>query len=286
MTDHVSSVAVSRDIARVVKGHIQQGYGDGHKARPLVEPGNWPATDPFLVLMEDWFPAGVFDKHPHRGIETVTYVVEGKLDHFDNHGNTGLIGEGDVQWMTAGRGLIHNERPVADLTVHSLQLWVVLPMADKLVRTHYQTISGADAPVRHEPGAILKVFSGKSGAVTSPTTNHVPVTMVELRLEPSVSVTQDLPPDYNGFIILLEGQVFVGPSETEVTVGETGWLTRSTEASSVTIQAGAQGARAILYAGLPLNEPLAAGGPFVMNTQAEIVEAYREFREQGENFGL
>lgn len=286
MAEQFLHAANPRDVARIVKGHIKRGLSDAHKARPLLEPGDWLNTDPFLVLMEDWFPAGVFDQHPHRGLETVTYVVEGKLDHFDNHGNAGIIGEGDVQWLTAGRGLIHNERPVADLIVHSLQLWVVLPKADKLVPTHYQTILGADAPVRRGPGALLKVFSGSSGNITSGTTNHVPVTMVELRLEPNIDVSQDLPAYYNGFIILLEGDVFVGSSKTVVKVGETGWFTRSAVASTVSIQASAHGARAILYAGLPLNEPLETGGPFVMNTRAEIAEAYREFHAKGERFGL
>jgi redox-sensitive bicupin YhaK (pirin superfamily) len=286
MTEQASAVPNPRDVARIVKGHIKRGYSDAHKVRPLLEPGDWINTDPFLVLMEDWFPAGVFDKHPHRGLETVTYVVEGKLDHFDNHGNAGIIGEGDVQWLTAGRGLIHDERPVADLTVHSLQLWVVLPKADKLVPTHYQTIAGSDAPVRHEPGASLKVFSGTSGSVTSPTTNHVPVTMVELLLEPNVEITQGLPADYNGFVVLLEGDLIVGTSKTAVTIGDAAWFTRSADASSISIQAGATGARALLYAGKPLNEPLETRDPFVMNTVAELDEAYRAFREMGDSFGL
>jgi len=98
-----------------------------HRVRPLLEFGAWADNDPFLGLMEDWFPRGVFDRHPHRGIETVTYVLEGELEHYDNHGNAGIIRPGDAQWVTAGRGVIHNEIPAEGVTVHSLQLWVNLP---------------------------------------------------------------------------------------------------------------------------------------------------------------
>ena len=106
-----------------------------HRVRPLLPAamrGDWAATDPFLALMEDWFPRGVFGKHPHRGIETVTYVLEGRIDHYDNLGHEGAILPGDAQWMTAGRGLIHNEIPAEGETVHSLQLWVNLPASQKM----------------------------------------------------------------------------------------------------------------------------------------------------------
>jgi redox-sensitive bicupin YhaK (pirin superfamily) len=265
---------------------IRTGFSDARNTCLLVENNDWPRTDRFIVLVEDWFPAGVFEDHPHRGLETVTYVIEGELDHFDNHGNAVVIGAGDVQWMTAGRGLLHNERPKYGTSVHSLQLWVSLPRADKMVTAHIQSIAGAAAPVRRELGAVLKVFSGSSGGVTSPTTNHIPVTVVEMLLEPNAEIGQDLPGNYNGFIILLTGDVAIGASKTTIEVGQTAWLTRSSEPSVVPMKAGMRGARAVLYAGLPLAEPLEAGGPFVMNTRAEIAEAFRDFQTQGDRFGL
>ena len=129
----MTTMRSNRDVARIDRPTVARGMTDTHRVRPLVPPGDWAATDPFLLLMEDWFPEGVFDRHPHRGIETVTYVLDGTIEHYDNHGHSGTIGAGDVQWLTAGRGLIHNEKPAAGQTVHLLQLWVNLPQADKLV---------------------------------------------------------------------------------------------------------------------------------------------------------
>ncbi len=254
-----------------------------HRVRPLLPAamrGDWAAVDPFLALMEDWFPRGVFGKHPHRGIETVTYVLEGQIDHYDNQGNRGVILPGDAQWMTAGRGLIHNEIPAEGVTVHSLQLWINLPAADKMTAPRYQDLLGATVPARREPGAEIRVFSGASGDVVSPTRNHVPVTLLEFRLESGVAVRQDLPADYNAFIVALEGEGAIGEPGRAVVAGDVAWLTRREDdgPSQVAIAAGAKPLRALLYAGRPLREPVVAGGPFVMNTEAEIAEAYADYR--------
>ena len=176
-----------RDMARVDSPDIGRGMSDAHRVRLLVPPSDWAATDPFLLLMEDWFPAGVFDRHPHRGIETVTYVINGTIEHYDNHGHEGTIGPGDALWLTAGRGLIHNEQPGGGKQVHLLQLWVNPPRADKLVPARYQELHAA-LPVRREPGVEVRVFSGTSGSATAPTRNYAPVTMVEVRLEPQAVV--------------------------------------------------------------------------------------------------
>ncbi len=254
-----------------------------HRVRPLMPAamrGDFAATDPFLALMEDWFPRGVFGKHPHRGIETVTYVVAGRIDHYDNQGHEGTIGPGDVQWMTAGRGLIHNEIPAEGVTVHSLQLWVNLPAADKMTAPRYQDLAGDAVPVRREPGVEVRVFSGASGGVTAPTKNYVPVTMVEVRLDPGASVRQDLPADYNAVIVVLEGEGPIGAEAKFVTAGDVAWLTRgdSGEASEVAVRAQDKPLRALLCAGRPLHEAVVARGPFVMNTEAEIEQAYADYR--------
>jgi len=200
-----------------------------HRVRPLMPAamrGDFAATDPFLALMEDWFPRGVFGKHPHRGIETVTYVVEGRIDHYDNQGHEGTIWPGDVQWMTAGRGLIHNEIPAEGVTVHSLQLWVNLPAAEKMTAPRYQDLAGDAVPMRRQPGVEVRVFSGASGGVTAPTKNFVPVTMVEIRLDRGASVRQDLPADYNAVIVVLEGEGSIGAEAKFVTAGDVAWLMR------------------------------------------------------------
>jgi quercetin 2,3-dioxygenase len=275
--------AFHRSVLRIDRPEVQQGMTPEHRVRPLMPAamrGDFAATDPFLALMEDWFPRGVFGKHPHRGIETVTYVLEGRVDHYDNQGHEGAIGPGDVQWMTAGRGLIHNEMPAEGVVVHSLQLWVNLPAADKMTAPRYQDLGGDAVPVRREPGAEVRVFSGSSGGVTAPTKNFTPVTMVEFRLEPGASVRQDLPADYNAALVVLEGDGVVGLDRASLTAGEVAWLTReeSDGPSEVAIQAGKARLRALLYAGRPLREPVIAGGPFVMNTQAQIDQAYADYR--------
>jgi redox-sensitive bicupin YhaK (pirin superfamily) len=261
----------------------QQGMTPQHRVRPLLPAamrGEWAATDPFLALMEDWFPRGVFGKHPHRGIETVTYVLEGRIDHYDNLGHKGAILPGDAQWMTAGRGLIHNEIPAEGDTVHSLQLWVNLPASEKMTAPRYQDLVGDGIPVRREPGAEIKVFSGSSGGVTAPTKNFVPVTLVEFRLKPGAAVRQDLPADYNAFVVVLEGEGAIGEERRKVVAGDVAWLTRREDASpsETLVVAAEKPMRALLYAGRPLREPVVARGPFVMNTEAEIEQAYADYR--------
>ena len=234
---------VERSVLRIDRPEVQQGMTPQHRVRPLMPAamrGDFAATDPFLALMEDWFPRGVFDKHPHRGIETVTYVVEGRIDHYDNRGHEGTILPGDAQWMTAGRGLIHNEIPAEGITVHSLQLWINLPAAEKMTAPRYQDLAGDAVPVRQQPGVEVRVFSGASDGVTAPTKNFVPVTMVEIRLDQGASVRQDLPADYNAVIVVLEGEGSVGAEAKFVRAGDVTWLMRGDfgKASEVAIRAG------------------------------------------------
>ncbi len=184
------------------------GRGPHIRVGQVLEPGLWEDHDPFLFMAEDWFQQGTFDFHPHRGIETVTFILDGRLKHEDNHGGHGVLEPGDVQWMTAGRGIIHSEDPLPGETVHSLQLWVNLPRADKMAEPRYQDIRAAHAPVRRGQGALVRVFSGASAGTAAKTLNHVPVTYAEIVMEAGVTLTQDLPGSYNGFIYVLEGSGF------------------------------------------------------------------------------
>lgn len=281
-----TTTRVRRDMARIDHPEIRVGISDMHRLRPLVPPGDWAGSDPFLLLVEDWFLEGVFDRHPHRGFETVTYVIEGAIEHYDNHGDKGRLNPGDVQWLTAGRGLIHNEQPADGRVAHILQLWVNLPSADKLVPARHQHLRADAVPVRREHGAEVRVFSGSSAGVTSPTQNYAAVTMVEIRLQPGARIEQDLPADYNGFVVMVEGSGAIGVSGTETGRGDVVWLTHSAEPSAITFAGGDQGMRALLFAGKPLREPVAARGPFVMNTDAELDAGFAEFRAQRERFGL
>jgi len=272
---------VQRKVARINDPPVQRGMSAQHRVRALVPSGNWEATDPFLLLMEDWYPRGVFDWHPHRGIETVTYVIDGVLEHRDSAGHSGALRTGDVQWMTAGRGLLHLEQPAVGVTVHSLQLWVNLPAVDKMAEPRYQDLVAATLPVRREPGVTVRVYSGASGQAVVSTKNHVPVTMLEFRLEPGARIRQDLPGDFNAFFVIFEGEGRIGSDETLVGAGQTAWLTRASEHKTSEIELAASSdkiLRALLFAGRPLHEPVVARGPFVMNTEQQIRQAYADYQ--------
>lgn len=250
----------------------------------LIAPGNWAATDPFLLQAEDWYPRGVFAPHPHRSIETVTYVIDGAVEHYDNHGNAGVIGPGETLWMTTGRGVVHNELPPEGQSVHLLQLWINLPRSAKLMPMRYQELRPGDLPVLRQPGVEAIVFSGSSGGLASPTVNEVPVTMVEVRIEPGAGFEQELQAGHNAFVVVISGDGAIG--DTPVRAGDVAWLDRCDDVSEVRLSGGDEALRAILFAGRPLREPVASRGPFVMNTELELDEAYGEFRAKGERFGM
>jgi len=250
-----------------------------HRNGFVLEPGNWEEYDPFLMLAEDFFQRGTFDLHPHRGIETVTYVIDGVLEHYDNKAGFGSLEPGDVQWMTAGRGVIHKEDPAPGSTVHSLQLWVNLPSTKKMTEPRYQNLKSEDMPVRKEEGALIRVFSGSSKGIKAPTLNHTPVTMVEMIVEPGVSVAQDLPGSYNGFLYILEGSGTFGVDGTRGKAGQVLFLDypNATGESEILIIADEK-LRVLLYAGEPIREQVVAYGPFVMNTKEEIRQAIVDYQ--------
>lgn len=270
-----------RGVAATWASLVRPGMGNGHKVRPLVGDGDHKRTDPFLFLMEDWFGPNVFDDHPHRGIETVTYVIDGKLEHREHGKNTGTFSTGDAMWMTAGRGVIHNEAPAGNSDVHTLQLWVNLPAKDKMAPPRFQILRGGEMPERVVEKGRVRVFSGQSGDVTSATQNHVPVTMVEFLLEDGGSAVQELPASYNGFLHVLEGQGVFGKDRVPAGAGDVVWMDMPGGAGLSEFAVAAaegQGVRALLWAGEPLREPVVARGPFVMNTEQQIREAYEDFR--------
>ncbi|TLS36043.1 pirin family protein [Pseudalkalibacillus caeni] len=272
-----SSSRVQREIAKVWTVNHQRNSST-HKAGLILEPGRWEEFDPFLLMAEDWFGRGTFDFHPHRGMETVTYVLEEKLEHKDNHGGHGVLSPGDVQWMTAGSGIIHAEEPAGE-TVHTLQLWINLPSSKKMTEPRYQDLRKEDMPERNEEGARITVFSGSSAGVKAQTDNNVPITMVDVELEKDASVTQDLPGSFNGFIYVLEGKGYFGKSETPGERNQVLWLGPGEEKaeSEVAVRADEK-LRFLLYAGEPIGEPVVARGPFVMNSDEEIRQAYDDYR--------
>lgn len=277
---HESRSLASRDVAHVVNPRFQPGRAQEHRARRLIDADDVVATDPFVLMAEDFMPHGAFGHHPHRGIETVTLVLEGAVEHYDSAGNEGVLQAGDAQWMTAGRGVVHNESALPGSIAHTLQLWVNLPASRKMTKPRYQTLRGTTLPIRRETGVEVKVLSGRSGVAVSPTLNHVIVTALDMRIAPDAAFSEQLEAGVNAFILVLEGEARIGSSERSVRAGELAWLTRDDreERSVVAVAAGDRGCRALLFAGRPLREPVAFGGPFVMNTPSEIKQAYADFR--------
>jgi len=269
-----------REVARIDDPKAAPGHVAGHRARRLIDGGDPAFTDPFVVMAEDWMPRGAFSVHPHRGIETVTFVIEGSVEHSDSAGHGGVIHTGDAQWMTAGRGVQHEENAQEGTIAHTLQLWVNLPKAAKMTEPRYQDLPAGAMPVRREVGVEVRIFSGESGGVTSPTLNHVPVTMLDVRIKPGASFRQLLPASDNAFVHVLAGAPKTGDAGTLVQAGQLAWLTRSEEpgSSELTLTAESTAVRLLLFAGRPLREPIAFGGPFVMNTQAEVRQAFADFR--------
>lgn len=268
-----------REVARVANPDISTGRVAGHQARRLID-GDPVLSDPFVVMAEDWMPCGAFPRHPHRGIETVTFVIGGTVEHSDSAGNRGVISANDAQWMTAGRGIYHEESALPGTMAHTLQLWVNLPAALKMSEPRYQDLAGSRMPVRREPGVEVRVFSGESGNVSSSTLNHVPIIMLDVQIKRGASFRQMLPAADNSFIYVLAGTANVGATGRAVQTGHLAWLTRSEEggSSEVTLSAENMDIRLLFFSGRPLGEAIAIGGPFVMNTEDEIHQAFIDFQ--------
>jgi quercetin 2,3-dioxygenase len=275
-------MTLQRRIARVLTvPPLAPGFaGNGHLASEIVSPDEFAHNDPFILLMDDHLDMGdrqVGGAHPHAGFETVTLLLEGTV-HDPDEG--GLIHPGEVQWMTAGRGIIHGENARAHGTVRLLQLWLVLPKADRWTTPAFQDIHANRVPVRREPGVDVRIYSGASGGVQSSTHNYVPVTMVEIAMQPNASIEQDLPSAYNGFVFVVRGSVRAGAGTTELSAGQVGWLDRPNTAgtSVVHIAAGADGARLVLYAGRPQGDAIVVQGPFVADSVEDVRRLYADYR--------
>jgi redox-sensitive bicupin YhaK (pirin superfamily) len=272
-----------RGIGRVVTtAPPSPGFiGEGHTAVTVVGSSEFVRNDPFIVLMDDRIDlepgreAG--GAHPHGGFETVTFVVEGELRDRDE----GSLKTGDVLWMTAGSGVIHNENTVPLGKSRILQLWLTLPHDARWAAPRFEHITRDAAPLRQEPGAEARVYSGSSGFARATTHNYVPVTLVDLRLQPGARFEQEVPDSYNGFLYFLEGAVSVGDEHTQLTTGQVGWLAEAqTNASGVSIVrmiAGDDGARLIIYAGERQGIPIMMHGPFVGESRADIMRLSRQY---------
>ncbi|MRW88746.1 pirin family protein [Duganella sp. FT80W] len=279
MTDRVTTV---RSVERIIQGQAVMD-GAGVKINRVLTQSLQRRLDPFLMLdnfgsdQANDYIAG-FPSHPHRGFETVTYMIEGRMRHKDSAGNEGLLTNGGVQWMTAGRGVIHSEMPEQeDGVMEGFQLWLNLPAKDKLRAPWYRDFNGADVPVfTTAEGATVKVIAGRSHGVDGAVQREVTEPLyIDVELPAGASFEQLLPEGHNAFIFTYRGSVNVG--DKAVPTGRMAILANTKGADGVAVVA-SEASRFILIAGQPLNEPIAQYGPFVMNTQAEIFAAVEDFR--------
>jgi redox-sensitive bicupin YhaK (pirin superfamily) len=241
-------------------------------------------VDPFLLF--DCFGSdrasdyiGGFPDHPHRGFETVTYMLAGRMRHKDSAGNEDVIGPGDVQWMTAGRGLVHSEMPEqTEGLMKGFQIWVNLPAADKMTAPKYRAVSASKIPIEAlEGGGLIRVVAGiTDGATAGPIeiTTTTPL-FLDVELEPHCAFTQTVPTSHNAFIYMIDGSVMVGQRKAKL---QAGWLGLLGDGEKVVVTGDASPARFLLVAGRALGEPVARYGPFVMNTRQEIMQAIQDFQ--------
>ena len=258
-----------------------EARGPGHRARMVIPPTRIPEHSPFLVMAEDWFapPAG-FPTHPHRGIETVTFIVAGELVHADHTGGAGRLGAGDVQFMTAGGGVMHSEMP-GPKGVHSLQLWLNLPARLKRVKARYQNVLAASARALREKGVEARLYAGQLGDLAAPFATTWPMTLIDLALEPGAAFEAPVPVGERVFALVLDGQAMIGAEQRTVKAGDVAWAAASPGGDGfdmLAVKAAEAGARLLVFASPIVNEPVAIGGPFVMNTQEEILEAFADLR--------
>jgi len=269
-----------RPIERLVPGQPTQD-GAGVKLVRLLTHDLQRRLDPFLMLdrfatdrAEDYI-AG-FPDHPHRGFETVTVMVEGRMRHRDSAGHEGRVGPGGVQWMTAGRGLVHSEMPEQqDGRMDGFQLWLNLPAREKMREPWYRDIEADQVPEWRAEGVRARVVAGRThgvaGAVERETTEPL---IVDLELAPGARFEQPLPVAHNAFVVVVHGSVELGGRKLEP--GPMAIL--ANRGDGVVVTGGTAGARLLLVAGRPLGEPIAQYGPFVMNSNREIFEAVEDFR--------
>jgi redox-sensitive bicupin YhaK (pirin superfamily) len=272
----------NRELLQTTSG-IAASDGDGVKLTRIIGSQELNVLDPFLLL--DAFESdnphdyiGGFPSHPHRGFETVTYLLAGRMRHKDNAGNEGVIEPGGVQWMTAGKGIVHSEMPEQENgLLMGFQLWVNLPAAAKMSEPAYQEFSPDRVPLeQRQNGTLVRVISGTTSEGTrGPVQNsYVKPTYMDVTLPAGADFEQVVGASDNAFIFVTEGNLLIGDSRQHLGHRELGILG---EGDQITVSANAA-ARFLLVAGQPLNEPIARGGPFVMNTKAEVMQAFTDYQ--------
>jgi redox-sensitive bicupin YhaK (pirin superfamily) len=269
--------------------------GEGFPVKRAFAGVDLRLLDPFIMMDEmgevDYAPGEPKGTpwHPHRGFETVTYIIDGIFDHHDSYGGGGTITNGATQWMTAGSGILHIESPPEHLVVsgglfHGLQLWVNLPRSDKLAVPRYQDLT-ADQVVllsSDDGGALLRVIAGEIAGHTGPGSTHTPMAMMHVTMSPGAELALPWRPDFNALVYIMSGNGFVGPSqspigESQLAVMGPGDALR-VSAAQVQQSDNRSGLEAVILGGRPIREPIAWAGPFVMNTRVEVVKAFEDYQ--------
>jgi hypothetical protein len=287
-------MAVADRMVRTVTTAPQGYEGEGFPVRRAFAGVELGALDPFIHMDQmgevDYAPGEPKGTawHPHRGFETVTYMIDGTFRHQDSTGGGGLITNGDTQWMTAGGGLLHIEEPPEELVMsgglfHGFQLWVNLPARLKMTDPRYQDIRAGQVSLLTSPdgGSLVRVIAGEVGGHAGPGSTHTPITLLHATLQPGAQLRVPWRPDFNALAYVLAGSGTVGAEQHPATMGQ---LAVFGPGGALTFQAArtadgpSPGMDVLVLGGKPIREPVAAYGPFVMNTRAELVQAFEDFQ--------
>jgi hypothetical protein len=238
--------------------------------------------DPFVLLDEfhstdpDEYKAG-FPTHPHRGMETITYMITGAFEHRDSRGGGGMLTDGCVQWMTAGRGILHSEMPKETKDeLWGFQLWLALPAKDKMCEPRYQHLSSKSIPEVNTGGLSAKVISGSFAGISGPAHSVVPATYLDVTLFHRGDFEYHIPTGHHAFCYIRAGSVATGGSVSAI---DEGTLVEFTPGAVVRMRPASDAAQFLFLDALPVNEPIVHGGPFVMNTEEEIEQAFRDYQD-------
>jgi redox-sensitive bicupin YhaK (pirin superfamily) len=275
-----------------VKTSVKTIEGEGIRISRSFPTPTLTYVDPFLLLDEfgpQYVSAGEttgLPAHPHRGFETVTYMLEGKFEHKDSRGNSGKLSAGDVQWMTAGAGLVHSEMPEKEFvkaggSLHGFQLWVNLPKADKMIQPLYQEIPSARIPtsITADEKVLVKVIAGESLGARAVINTRTPITYLHFTVQQGSEIVQPIPSSYNAFCYVIDGDGLFGDDRIEAGRGQIIIFNKDGMKISVGSANNSKSPlELLLIAGIPLNETVARYGPFVMNTNEEIKQAIEDYQ--------
>jgi redox-sensitive bicupin YhaK (pirin superfamily) len=271
-----------RPVSRIVRG-VPTSDGAGVNLTRVIGTRELLDLDPFLLLDEfksenpnDYI--GGFPPHPHRGFETITYLLHGNFQHQDSRGNEGHLTAGSVQWMTAGRGIIHSEMPeMTNGLVWGYQLWLNLPASDKMVEPRYQDIGPEQIPVVERDGARVKIITGEYGGMTGPAQTFIPALYLDVELKPGSSFKVSVADSMSTMAYVVEGRGVFGLDGTSDSQGAARLLVFG-EGDTVRAVTGNEAVRFLLLAAAPLNEPIVRQGPFVMNTREQLFQAFQDYQ--------